>query len=85
MGAYPHGPQCAPHLVDVTIKTPVAQHCATRREDRRRVGNTVGLMFEQVIELENGAEGLRSAKCSHGMGLSPLGITVFRHRPRREC
>jgi hypothetical protein len=46
--ADPHGPQRAPHPVEVLIKTAIGQLGAARSKNRRRVGNTLGLMFKQV-------------------------------------
>jgi hypothetical protein len=48
--AYPHGPQRALHFVDVLIKTAVGQRREPRSQNRRRVGNALGLMLQYVRE-----------------------------------
>jgi len=45
---YPHGPQRAPHLIDVLIETAVGQRGTAGSKYYRRVGNSLGLMFQDV-------------------------------------
>src|SRR6266567_4907368 len=57
MTAYSRGPQRAPRLVDVLIKAAVGKRSAPRSENRRRVRNTLGLMFQYVREARKGSGG----------------------------
>jgi len=57
-----HRPQPALHLFNVLKKTVVGQRRAPRLKDRRRVGNTPRLMFQQVRQAQNGTEGLEPKK-----------------------
>ena len=68
MSAYPHGPQRAPRLVDVLIKSAVGQRRAPRSENRRRIGNVPSLMFQQVREgrKQNGGTRVYGSSGRHG-------------------
>jgi len=57
-----HRPHPALHLFNVLKKTVVGQRRAPRLKDRRRVGNTPRLMFQQVRQAQNGTEGLEPKK-----------------------
>jgi hypothetical protein len=48
MTAYPHGAQAVACFFDLLMKTSVGQRRAAWGEDRRRVGNTPGLIFQQL-------------------------------------
>src|SRR5262249_9689975 len=72
MTAYPHGPQRALRLVDVLIQTAEGQRHAPRSENRRRVGNMLGLMFQQVREGRKRNGGTRVYGTSDRHGSQPI-------------
>jgi|SRR5215831_6732669 len=68
MTAYPHCPQSAFHFLEVLIKTAVGQRRAPGSKDRRRVGNTPRLVFQQVRQAEkrNGGPRAEGTFVRHG-------------------
>src|SRR5262249_26289511 len=69
VSTYPHGPQRMLGIFDVLMQLTVCQRRTPRSQNRRRVGNTLCVMFEQVRKTGN--RNLGSSACERFVSHSP--------------